>query len=256
MAKGKVGPRPEMKVESEMGVTVIEEPFLDDPTAEEIVGKENIVDVGTVDDTGEALAQGGYVCWHCKFATVDLSKLEEHAAETGHGRAPVAEVQPELFSTPGIIHKMIDVPMEEEFLNQKKTALAELYQNTLDVKSQKKAADAGFNAKLTACDERMQEISRILANPFTSVRVDCEWRILEGENARGLYRLDTNEQIETSPLTQEDRVAELNKASEDNAPAMQICKVCGEDATVQLDGDNQFTCDKHHLEGDVIRRLK
>lgn len=240
MAKGKRGPYVDV-VEPEQ-----------EPTAEEIVGEDNVVDVSPEEQPQE----GSYLCSMptCKFKASQLTEMEAHVAETGHGRAPVAEVQPELFSTPGIIHKMIDVPMEEEFLNQKKTALAELYQNTLDVKFQKKAADAGFNAQLTAFDERMQEISRILANPFTSVRVDCEWRVIEGENARGLFRIDTGEQIEKSPLTQEDRVAELEKATEDNTPP--ACKVCGEDATVQIDGDNQFTCDKHHLEGDVVRRLK
>lgn len=218
MARGKRGPTPD----------ALDEPIEDqqplDPTAEEIVGKENVVDVGTVDLTQEQFKEmGGYICSQtgCKFTTPLLSEMEAHASETGHGAA-TEPVQPELFSHPGLIHKWIDVPMEEAFLNEKRVALADLYQKVCDTKSEKKFADANFNAKLATFDERMQEISRILQHPYTSIQVDSEWRVIEGENARGLFRLDTGEMIgDKEPLTMEDKIAEEAKAAADNAPAVE-----------------------------------
>jgi len=255
--KGKAGPKPEMKVTSESGVTVIEESFLDGPTAEEIVGSENIIDVGSVVDQEEEPDRSGYVCSAgCSFTSPTLSGMEAHVAETGHGRAPVAEVQPELFSTPGVIHREIELPLSDELLNHKKTRLALLYQSALEVKEEKKDADSDFNARLKNIDEQMQEIARVLKKPFTFERVKCEWRILEGENARGLFRLDTNEQVDKQPLSQEDREKELEKAAEANQPAGQPCKVCSGPATKQIEGENQFVCDSHFLDGDVmIRKL-
>lgn len=44
------------------------------------------------------------------------------------------------------------------------------------------------------------------------------------------------------------------KLFNDDVP--QLCKVCAEPATCQLDGIDQYVCDKHALEGDVVRRLK
>ena len=192
-----------------------------DPTIESIVGEENVVDVDRENETPKP--PGGMTCANCSFTTNLLSELEEHVAGTGHGRAPVTDpVQPELFSTPGIIHREINVPMDEEFLAMKRTRLADLYQKALEVKDDKKSADDDFNARLKNIDTQMQEIARVLKVPFTFKRVDCEWRIIDGENARGLYRLDTGEQIETQPLSEEDRVAELARVAEANAEPAEV----------------------------------
>jgi hypothetical protein len=58
-----------------------------DPTAEEIVGKENVVDVGSPhEEPRQALA---YKCstGGCRFETNLLAELEEHCSGTGHGRS-------------------------------------------------------------------------------------------------------------------------------------------------------------------------
>lgn len=224
MARGKAGPKPETKEE-------IEE-RKNDPTAEQIVGVENVVDVGSAlegmreseDFTEAELQPAGYKCSlpGCPFTTTFLAEMEEHVNGTGHGGFKQAEpivppvVQPELFSTPGIVHRNVEVPMEPEFLAAKREKLADLYQQALDVKGKKKSADANFNAKLTEIDEQMQEIARVLKTPYTYENADCEWRIIEGENARGLYRLDTGEEIERQALSEEDRIKELDKAQRDN----------------------------------------
>jgi hypothetical protein len=211
-----------MTVTAETGVTVIEESFLpEDPTAEEIVGKENVVDVGSVEDDGEETTQSSYTCSNCTFTCNMLSELEGHVNETGHGRTP-EPVQPKLFSTPGQINKEIKVPLAVDLLNEKRERLAKLYQSALDVKEEKKDADSDFNARLKNIDEQMQEIARVLKRPFTYENAACEWRIIEEEHARGLYRLDTGELVEKEPLTAEDRAAELAKAEAANAETIVV----------------------------------
>jgi len=200
--KGKKGPVPE-PIESE------------DPTAEEIVGEENVVDV----DTDEPLPElTGYKCADCIFTSNFLSEIEEHVSGTGHGGfKDDTPVQAALFNEPGVIHRMINVSLPADFLNEKRTRLAALYQSALDVKDEKKSADDDFNSRLKNIDSQMQEIARVLKTPYTCEKVDCEWKILEEENARGLYRLDTGEMIEKQPLTEEDRAKELEHAKEENA---------------------------------------
>lgn len=208
----------------------------DDPDIETIVGKENVVDLG---DTIEAVidgqfadnvdsldeerraGSGGYKCADCSFTSKFLSEIEEHCNGTKHGgfknEEPVKPEQPQLFSEKGVIHRDVQVPLAPEFLSEKRVQLATLYQNILDVEDAKSAAVSDFNAQIKSIDAQMQEIARVLKLPYTHEKVDCEWRILEAENARGLYRLDTGEMIEKQPLTAEDRAAELERAQEANA---------------------------------------
>ncbi len=204
--KGKRGPTPERLQTT-------------DPAIETIIDPTDIVNVEV---EKEQLEPGGYKCANCTFRSNLLSEMEEHVNGTGHGKFltepdKIAVEQPELFSTPGVIHRMIDVPIDDEILNTKRAALAELYQNALDVKAKKKSADAAFNSELADIDEQMQEVARVLAKPFTYEQAECEWRRIDSENARGLYRLDTGEMIEKAALTEEDRVAEMEKAQAENA---------------------------------------
>lgn len=211
--KGKKGPKP---------------PVMNDPTEEsieDIIGAENIVDVDLPeteleDDPLPSLT--GYTCADCTFRSKLLSEIQEHCNGTGHGgfesEEPVeTATQAALFGEPGVITRSINVPMPEEELNERRARLAELYQEISDVKSAKKAADTDFNAQISAIDERMQAIARTLRCPTSLETVRCEWRIIDGENARGLYRLDTGELLEKSPLTAEDMALELEKAEAANA---------------------------------------
>jgi len=148
-----------MKVTSETGITVTEESFLpEDPTAEQIVGEENCVDVSDlpVSDSDDNPPQtAGYKCANCTFRSNLLSEMEEHVNGTGHGKfetAPVEPVQPELFSTPGVIQKRIQVPIPDDELNLKRAKLADLYQEALNVKEDKKSADSAFNEQLKSID--------------------------------------------------------------------------------------------------------
>lgn len=254
MAKGKRGPKPERPEE-------IEE-RLNEPTAEEIVGAENIVDLSEdpppqkgyiclgvgcqfscdglhemeqhCADTGHGgnrteapapVQKTGYLCSGdgCTYATDFLAEIEEHVAGTGHGTyKTVEQVQSELFSEAGIVYRMLDIPMPEELVNTKRARLAELYQSALEVKDEKKAIDDDCNARLKNIDTQMQEIARVLRVPTSHERVECEWRVLEGSNSRGLFRIDTGEKLEERPLTEEDRIRELEKANCENqaqAPA-------------------------------------
>ncbi len=213
--RGKKGPKPERPEE------IAERE--NDPTAEEIVGAENVVDVEGVQNVDDLPASDyppapqGYKCANCTFTSGLLSEMEEHVNGTGHGKFDAEPVQPELFSTPGVIHKSIEVPLPAEELNQKRAKLAELYQEVLNVKDEKKSADSDFNEQLKSLDESMQAIARVLKNPFTRETVDCEWHIIDGENARELRRLDTGEVVDKQPLSMEDKLAEEEKAATENA---------------------------------------
>lgn len=228
--RGKRGPKPETPAE------IAERE--NEPTAEEIVGAENVVDVseetnycaesGCINPVGNVETHcsehggfrqpDGYKCSlpGCAFTSNLLSEMEEHVNGTGHGKFDTAPVQPELFSQPGVIHREVKIPLDETLLNEKKTRLAKLYQSALDVKEEKKEADSDFNARLKNIDESMQEIARVLAKPWTYENVKAEWHIIDG-NARELRRIDTGEVLETKPLAMEDKIAEEQKAAIDNA---------------------------------------
>jgi hypothetical protein len=196
------------------------EPLTQDPSAEEIVGAENVIDVGsatdgTYNEAGELGAPQAYRCDEpgCQFSTSSLSEIEEHSNGTGHGKWGLKEnQQPKLFSEKGVVHRNVEIRLPDDIITERKDRLAHLYQSMLEVREEKKSADDDFNARIKNIDNQMQEIARVLKTPFTLEKVDCEWRIIEGENARGLYRLDTGALIETEALTQEDREAELKKA--------------------------------------------
>lgn len=229
--RGKAGPKPETKKEAEESNN--------DPTAEEIVGAENVIDVSTEEAPPEVNAFRCSLAG-CKFYSKLLSEMEEHVNGTGHGgykteeaRVAVA-VQPELFRPPGTIRKEIRVPFDNEFLDEKRKRLAALFQHSLDITEEKKATDQDCNARLKNIDNQMQEIARLLKTPFTYETKDCEWRIIEGENARGLYRLDTGELVEKAALTGEDRAEEIQKAETDNA-APEIDSESDEDAIPEVE---------------------
>lgn len=194
------------------------EPEVTDPTAEEIVGKENVVQLlEPVTESMVSEACLGYHCSHpgCAFRTSHLSEMEEHVNGTGHGgyklEEPAKPVQPQLFREPGVIKRSIEVRMSDEAIAQKQATLAALYRQLRDVESAKESAVKTFNAEIKAYDEQMQAIDRVLRAPYTFETVDCVWRVIEGENARGLYRLDNGDMLEQQPLTEEDRQAELDR---------------------------------------------
>ena len=210
MPRGKKGPRPEMKVTEERGITIIEEDFLGGPHSELKIDKE-------------------WLCADCPFKTAELNYLEQHWKSAGHGvygipakepeaatanAEPVAE-QPELFKEPGIVIRYVNVSPAPEVLAEHRKALADLAQEYLAIKDAKKAADAGFNTQISEIDTKMREIVLALKYPGQYL-VECEWRVIDGENARGLYRLDTGECIETAALTAEDRAAELDEVTAAN----------------------------------------
>lgn len=217
MPKGKRGPTPEAKTREE-----IEAEASTDPSIKELVGAENVVAVlpDGNEEYGDPPAPQGYTCANCTFRSNLLSEMQEHVDGTGHGKfdtEALPPVQPELFSTPGTIKREIKVPLEPAFVNSNQAQLADFYQRALDIKDEKKEADASFNLRLKTIDERMQEIARVLKNPYTYEKVECAWTVIDGENKRELRRIDTGEVIETQPLSQEDREAEMAKAQADNA---------------------------------------
>ena len=116
---------------------------------------------------------------------------------------PATAEQSELFKEPGIV-KWLTVPLSAEVVNEKRQALAELYQQGLDVMDAKKTADKDFNAQLATIETMMRGIAKTLAAPTEEAEVECEWRVIDG-NTRGLFRLDTGECLEKTALTAEDR---------------------------------------------------
>ena len=75
--------------------------------------------------------------------------LGEVVAEAANGNAePAIAEQPELFNTPGIVKRRLQVQLSEEVLSEHRNALADLAQEYLRIKDAKKQADADFNAQI------------------------------------------------------------------------------------------------------------
>ena len=178
-------------------------------------------------EDGQTTIEETWLCIYCDFKTTALNYLEQHHKSAGHGvygiptpppdglAEPATAEQSELFKEPGIV-KWLTVPLSAEVVNEKRQALAELYQQGLDVMDAKKTADKDFNAQLATIETMMRGIAKTLAAPTEEAEVACEWRVIDGENARGLYRLDTGECMEKAALTAEDRAAELDQAQDMN----------------------------------------
>ena len=156
-----------------------------------------------------------------KLTTEDILALPiadtvEILKEAANGKAESVIVkQPELFREPGVVIKYVNVSPAPEVLAEHRKALADLAQEYLAIKDAKKAADAGFNTQISEIDIKMREIVLALKYPGQSP-VECEWRVIDGENARGLFRIDTGECLEKAALTAEDRAAELDEAQDMN----------------------------------------
>ena len=158
-------------------------------------------------DRIEVVAGGGLL------GTIESKKLEKMlnnpipAPEGANGS--VEAEQPQLFKEPGIVKRWRTTPVAPETLNQGRIALATFYQMVINTEDAKKATAAQFNSELASLNLQMRVIAKVLAKPTEEAEVNCEWRVIDGENARGLYRLDSGECIETAALTAEDRAAEL-----------------------------------------------
>ncbi len=211
MPRGKKGPYPQMEVTFETGINVIEESFLpgDDKNIEDIIGKENVESLAETDGDRPPLELAHLKCGKCAFRTHYLSEMEEHYQGTGHGG--MVEEPATQAMLPNLVHREITIPLLPEVLEKKRVRLAELYQSVLEVKDEKKAADEDCNARLKNLDNQMQEIARVLKAPVGYMRVTCEWKIIEGENARGLFRLDTGECIEKQALSIEDQQNDIQQ---------------------------------------------
>lgn len=195
-----------------------------DPTAEEIVGEENVVDVGsaTEEKPPEHVERQGYKCSQpgCTFQTSYLSEMEEHCNGTGHGYVTdVLDPIETQLPLPGIVRRNVEISMPETTLNAKRKELSECYRSIRDIEDEKAASDAAFKARSKPLEQKMEAIDRILRNPVTYEKVEAEWRVIEGENARGLFRLDTGEMIEKEAINQDDREEELQQAQTDNQQA-------------------------------------
>jgi hypothetical protein len=170
-----------------------------------------------------------YVCPDCIFRSEYEAEAAEHRAGTNHreavfqektveGEIPKPE-QVELFKEPGFVRRHLETRVGEAFLNALRGELEALCRKKRDVEDEKDAATKAFNARIKAHEQSIDDILQQLQVKTQFAYVDCEWRILNDENARGLFRLDTGDCIERRPLTAEDRLEELAKAQADNAPA-------------------------------------
>lgn len=222
MARGKRGPRPQVKESDNPPVVCAAH----DIPIDELEGcplcrdeQEAFEEVRTEENTEPliTLVPSDYRCLEkgCQFLG-SFEEWTEHSLSMDHTsfiteeRKEAPAEQAELFAPPaGPLKREIAVPISEGFLNETKSKLATLYQEHLDIKARKKAADDACNEELKFIDEEMRSLAKILKDPTEKQWVDCEWRVIDEENARGLFRLDTGECLETKPLTMEDRAREL-----------------------------------------------
>jgi len=134
--------------------------------------------------------------------------MVEHLSGTGHtGYQVVPAPEPELFTEPKPVLRKLKVPLsveEKATLNSQAAIIAMQLVEQREIatlaKERSKALEADQNALVAK-----------LRDQYKMASVQCEWRINFDENSKQLIRLDTNEVVETTALSEEDRVAELKR---------------------------------------------
>jgi len=155
-------------------------------------------------------------CDNCKFNSVHPPEMTEHLAGTGHtGYKEIPKPEPELFAEPKPVKRSLRVKLSpEEIAKHEHTITAIAIQR---LEQEEIAALAKERVKSLETDERAA-IAKI-RDPFKNAEVLCEWRVNFEENSKSLYRTDTNEVVETKPLSAEDRAAELKRTAKENQAA-------------------------------------
>lgn len=137
-----------------------------------------------------------------------------HPEERRNGKESPSETKavPELFSGPPTIKRSLSVPLTPEDIAIIHAEMAKVAIQF--VEQQERAAYAKECAK--GLQAQQAELVLKLRVPMKMVEVDCCWKLRLDENAKDLIRLDTQEVIETRPLSEEDRAAELARVQEQN----------------------------------------
>jgi hypothetical protein len=208
--KGKAGPIPEIRSESEEAVDETTAETTPTDTAE--------------DDRREPLTPQEYCCDEGDFAG-SYEEWLEHSSATGLTGFTMQAPEPEqtaLFETESRVTRYVNVAVTESWLNEARCNMERVVRQILSIEDEKKAFDADCNERLKPLKEQLRGLDKALQRTTEQREVECEWRVSSEENARVLVRLDTGERIDTKPLTEEDRVQELEAAQAVNEATGEI----------------------------------
>lgn len=153
-------------------------------------------------------------CNDCPFTSVYQPEMNEHLEGTRHSGCTVEAVEPELFSDPKPIDRKLRVSLSAEEIAVHEHTVAKIAMQRME--QEEIAALAKERVKALEADERAALAK--LRDPHKLADVRCEWRINVEENSKTLYRLDTDEVVETKALSAEDRAAELKRIEGQNQP--------------------------------------
>jgi len=162
--------------------------------------------------------------YHCEHDGCGVSgtfeEWSEHSSSTAHTsyiQKPIEPLQPQLFATETqSVKRFVNIPPSEDFLNEARLNMQRVVRDIISIEDEKKAFDADCNERLKPLKEQLRGLDSALHREFEQREVDCEWRVSTEENARLLVRMDTDEIIDRKPLTEEDRVQELEAAAAEN----------------------------------------
>ena len=125
---------------------------------------------------------------------------------------PVEPAVPVLFSEPETVKRRLRVELALAEITEVHGELARVAMQF--VEQQQIAATAKEYAKGLQA-QQAQLVAKLRA-PYKMEEIECRWRILTEENKKELVRLDTNEVVQTEPLSAEDRAAELARVQQQN----------------------------------------
>jgi hypothetical protein len=160
---------------------------------------------------GHAPEAKAYKCDDCTFTTAHLPEMSEHLSGSHHldySEVP-AEKPGELFTGPRTIKRSLPVPLTPEEKAALHAKLADIATQLVD--KEQEIANAKADVKSLEAEQRKSVAE--LRSPTKTAQVECEWVVSMEENCKRLFRRDTNECIDTRPLSAEDRAEEEKRAA-------------------------------------------
>jgi hypothetical protein len=110
--------------------------------------------------------------------------------------------------------KSLQTCVEASIIAERGEQLAAVVKERADIEDAKREANAAFREQLAAKRERLDELARAV-NEGTELRdVECREVLYPATNEIAVYRIDTNEQIESRAATKEDLQEDLPLAAE------------------------------------------
>lgn len=107
------------------------------------------------------------------------------------------------------VFKELPVKLTEDELKQRGQDLARLHQDLGQKKSELKHVSQDFKTCITDLEGRISNLSRVISNRYEYRETECYWEYDSPPGHKTLIRMDTHEDVERQPLTEQDRQTSL-----------------------------------------------